>query len=96
MAEAPVIVLDHLTEIQKRAYIIADNKLALNAGWDEEILAAELAELEQEGLDLALVGFTAVNHHTVTLHLLMSMSDRCTMGAEFSPLAVTPIHRPSP
>jgi DNA modification methylase len=58
MAEVPVIVLDHLSEIQKRAYIIADNKLALNAGWDEEILAAELADLEKEGLDLALVGFS--------------------------------------
>src|SRR5260221_4108157 len=38
LAEVPVIILDHLTESQKRAYIIADNQLALNAGWDEEIL----------------------------------------------------------
>jgi DNA modification methylase len=58
MAEVPVIVLDHLSESQKRAYIIADNKLALNAGWDEELLAAELADLEREGMDLALVGFS--------------------------------------
>src|SRR5277367_1050571 len=55
LAEVPVIVLDHLSETQKRAYIIADNKLALNAGWNEEILAAELADLERECLDLALV-----------------------------------------
>src|SRR5450631_1415531 len=41
LAEVPVIVLDHLTEAQKRAYILADNQLALNAGWDDTLLAAE-------------------------------------------------------
>src|SRR5271154_453190 len=46
LTEVPVIVLDHLTEAQKRAYVIADNKLAENAGWDETLLAAELAALE--------------------------------------------------
>jgi ParB-like chromosome segregation protein Spo0J len=46
LTHAPVIVLDHLTEAQKRAYIIADNQLALNAGWDETLLAAELAALQ--------------------------------------------------
>src|SRR5512143_2741494 len=46
--EVPVVVLDHLSETQRRAYIIADNKLALNAGWDEEVLAAELHVLEPE------------------------------------------------
>src|ERR1035438_8674883 len=58
LAEVPVVVLDHLSETQRRAYLIADNKLAENAGWDEKILAAELAELEHEGLDLAVVGFS--------------------------------------
>src|SRR6266542_5758672 len=58
LAEVPVVVLDHLSETQRRAYIIADNKLALNAGWDEKVLAQELRELEGEGLDLALVGFS--------------------------------------
>jgi DNA modification methylase len=58
LAEVPVVVLDHLSETQRRAYIIADNRLALNAGWDEKVLAAELRELEGEGLDLALVGFS--------------------------------------
>ena len=58
LTEVPVIVLDHLSEIQKRAYIIADNKLALNAGWDEELLAAELSALEGEGFDLEVVGFS--------------------------------------
>ena len=58
LTEVPVIVLDHLNETQKRAYIIADNRLALNAGWDEELLGAELAALEKEGFDLGLTGFS--------------------------------------
>src|ERR1019366_2153711 len=58
LAEVPVVVLDHLTDTLRRAYIIADNKLTENAGWDEAVLAAELADLEREGLDLRLVGFS--------------------------------------
>lgn len=54
----PVIVLDHLTEAQRRAYVLADNKLALNAGWDETLLAEELAALEAEAFDLSSVGFS--------------------------------------
>ena len=50
LKEVPVIVLDHLTEAQKRAYIIADNQLALNAGWDEDLLRIELAALQAGGL----------------------------------------------
>ena len=58
LGEVPVVVLDHLSETQRRAYIIADNKLALNAGWDEKVLAAELRAIDADGLDLALVGFS--------------------------------------
>jgi ParB-like chromosome segregation protein Spo0J len=58
LAEVPVVVLDHLSEIQRRAYLLADNKLSLNAGWDEHLLAQELAALERDGLDLAVVGFS--------------------------------------
>jgi ParB-like chromosome segregation protein Spo0J len=57
LAEVPVIVLDHLSEAQKRAYILADNQLALNAGWDDTLLAAELAALQQEDFDVSLIGF---------------------------------------
>jgi len=57
LPQVPVVILDHLTEAQKRAYIIADNKLAENAGWDEEILANELNDLKQEDFDLDLIGF---------------------------------------
>lgn len=59
LTEVPVIVLDHLSEAQKRAYIIADNQLALNAGWDDELLRAELAALQAEDFNLDLIGFEA-------------------------------------
>jgi DNA modification methylase len=58
MSEVPVIVLDHLTEAQRRALVLADNKLALNAGWDEETLRVELQSLQEDGFDLDIVGFT--------------------------------------
>ena len=58
LAEVPVIELGHLTLAQKRAYVIADNRLALDAGWDEEMLSIELAELSESGYDLTLTGFT--------------------------------------
>lgn len=57
LAEVPAIVLDHLDEAQKRALVIADNKLALNAGWDMDLLSSELAGLSEEGFDLSLLGF---------------------------------------
>jgi DNA modification methylase len=57
LEHVPVIVLDHLTEVQRRAYLIADNKLALNANWDEEKLQAELESLKQELFNLKLTGF---------------------------------------
>ena len=54
----PCIRLSHLTEAQKRAYVIADNKLALNAGWNEDLLAEELMALRDDGFDLGLTGFS--------------------------------------
>ena len=53
----PCIRLSHLSDTQKRAYIIADNKLALNSGWDEEMLKLELIELDALGFDVDLIGF---------------------------------------
>jgi len=58
LAEVPCIRLAHLDERQKRAYIIADNKLALNAGWDDELLALELGALKDDGFDIGLTGFS--------------------------------------
>lgn len=54
----PTVELSSLTEIQKKAYILADNKLALNSGWDEEILKIELDDLQLQGIDLETVGFS--------------------------------------
>ena len=58
LLEVPVIELGHLTPAQKRAYVIADNRLALDAGWDEELLSLELAELSESGYDLTMTGFS--------------------------------------
>lgn len=55
--EVPAIKLGHLTENQKKAYIIADNRLALNAGWDTEMLTLEIKDLQSEDFDLSLMGF---------------------------------------
>jgi len=57
LKDIPCIRLAHLTDTQKRAYIIADNKLALNAGWDEEMLGLELSDLRELDFDLDLTGF---------------------------------------
>lgn len=57
ITEVPCMVAEGWSEGQKRAYIIADNKLALNAGWDDEMLRAEFAELDGLGFDLGLTGF---------------------------------------
>ena len=57
--EVPCVFVDHLTEAQKKAYIIADNRMALDAGWDEELLRVEIESLQAEAFDLALTGFEA-------------------------------------
>ena len=58
MTEVPVIVLDHLTPTQRRALVLADNRLAMSAGWDEEMLRVELTALKEDSFDLDIVGFT--------------------------------------
>lgn len=73
-AEVPCIRLGHLTDTQKRAYIIADNKLALNSGWDAEALQIELITLNDDGFKMDLLGFDANE-----LNLAMGM------GADFLP-----------
>ena len=59
MNDVPCIRLEHLTDTQRKAYIIADNRLALNAGWDNEVLSLELSELLEDDFDLDLLGFEA-------------------------------------
>ena len=58
LREVPVIVLAHLSEAQRRALVIADNKIAENAGWNEDLLKLELADLKDIGFDLDLIGFS--------------------------------------
>ncbi len=55
--EIPCVLVDYLTEAQKKAYILADNRMAMDAGWDEELLKVELESLEGEAFDLSLTGF---------------------------------------
>jgi ParB-like chromosome segregation protein Spo0J len=69
-AEVPVIRFEHLSEAQKRAYLIADYQLALQAGWDDTLLAEELAWLRDERFDLDLVGFDATE-----LERLLALAD---------------------
>lgn len=57
ISEAPCVFVDHLTEAQKKAYILADNRMAMDAGWDEELLRVELEALEEMGFDLGMTGF---------------------------------------
>ncbi len=57
ITEVPCVYVDHLTDAQKKAYILADNRMALDAGWDEELLAVEMSELRDLGFDLGLTGF---------------------------------------
>jgi len=58
MATVPVVVLDHLTPAQRRAYVLADNKLALNAGWDDALLTEEITALHLQDFDLSTLGWS--------------------------------------
>ena len=58
LSEVPVIVLDHLNETQRRALVLADNQIADNAGWNDELLSLELSDLASDEFDLSLLGFT--------------------------------------
>ena len=58
ITEIPCVFAENLTEAQKKAYILADNRLAMNAGWDEEMLAVEIADLQGADFDVSLLGFT--------------------------------------
>jgi ParB-like chromosome segregation protein Spo0J len=77
LAEVPVIRFEHLTEAQKRAYVLADNQIALQAGWDDALLAEELAWLRDERFDLDLVGFDATE-----LERLLALADGETASEE--------------
>ncbi len=65
MTEIPCVFAEHLTQAQKKAYIIADNRLALNAGWDKDLLALEFADLKELDFDMTLTGFDASEIETL-------------------------------
>ncbi|HXF45193.1 MAG TPA: site-specific DNA-methyltransferase [Burkholderiaceae bacterium] len=90
LAEAPVIVLRHLTPTQRRALMIADNRIAENAGWDEEMLAAELAALKDDDVDLALLGFD----ETELDRLLAGTLDESDAADEAPAPPAEPVSRP--
>jgi DNA modification methylase len=75
LAEVPCLLIDHLSEAQKRAYVLADNRLALSAGWDEQLLALELGELADAGFNVDLIGFTGDE-----LGALLRLGDEDTGG----------------
>jgi DNA modification methylase len=87
--EVPVIELAHLSPAQRKAYILADNKLALNAGWDADLLRLELAELQDLGFDLGLTGFDADE----IAGFLAEPTSGLTDADDIPPLPETPVTR---
>lgn len=75
LTEVPCIRLAHLNNAQKRAYVIADNKIALNAGWDEEMLRLEIGELKDFDFDLSLIGFDSSE-----IDQMLALNDATTQG----------------
>jgi ParB-like chromosome segregation protein Spo0J len=80
LEKVPCIRLGHLTETQRRAYVIADNRLALNAGWDEELLALELADLREVDFDFGLMGFDAAE-----IEAMLNPPERESSSQEINP-----------
>lgn len=89
LAQVPVIELAHLTEAQKRAYILADNKLAEQAGWDRELLALELGDLQDMAVDLLSLGFDAAE-----LDALLRSGETDEREDDIPPVPVTPVSQP--
>ena len=75
ITEVPVMVATGWSESQKRAYVIADNQLALNAGWDEDLLRLELGELAEGNFDLALTGFSDADLDRLRLFASVGLTD---------------------
>lgn len=75
LKEVPCIRLGHMTETQKRAFVIADNRIAMNAGWDEEMLKLELADLKETEIDLEMLGFSMEDLENVGMQESISESE---------------------
>lgn len=81
ITEVPAVEASHLTDAQRRAYIIADNRLALDAGWDDEMLRVEFAELADAGFDLDLTGFGADEINGVSFDDNCELSDMPSLAS---------------
>jgi DNA modification methylase len=90
MTDVPTIELSHLTPAQKRAYVLADNRLALSAGWDGDLLRVELGELQADGFDLSLTGFDLDEIGSI----LIDASDGLTDPDQVPELPEQPVSRP--
>ena len=93
LSEVPVLRFDYLSEAQKRAYLIADNQLALQAGWDEQLLAQEVAQLRTERFDLDLLGFDATELERL-LALDPDAGEAEPAEDEVPPVPAVPVSRP--
>jgi len=90
LEKLPCIDLSHLTDEQKRAYIIADNKLALNGGWNEDLLRLELTELKELGANLELTGFDAMELADIMLGKDVEFKEYDESAADDVQLATCP------
>ena len=89
ISEIPCVFAEHLTDAQKRAYILADNRLALNAGWDEEMLSIELSELQCAAFDLSLLGFNEAEMNKLMGGMEDAKDDDFDVDAELQKPAMT-------
>jgi DNA modification methylase len=89
LAQVPVIELAHLIEAQKRAYILADNKLAEQAGWDRDLLALELGDLQDMAVDLLSLGFDAAE-----LDALLRSGETAEREDDIPPVPALPVSQP--
>lgn len=89
LERVPVIALSHLSEAQKRAYVLADNRLAEQAGWDRELLGLELADLSDLGIDLGDIGFEGAE-----LDALLGCGAADPKEEATPEVPVTPVSRP--
>jgi DNA modification methylase len=89
ITEVPCVFAEHLTEAQKRAYIIADNRLAMNAGWDAEMLSVELSELQGVDFDISLLGFDDAELNKLLSGIEDVKDDDFDVEAELAKPAIT-------
>jgi DNA modification methylase len=89
LQSVPCVRHEHLTEAQRRAYVIADNKLAMNADWDEEMLKVELDDLHMEGFDVGMLGFDADE-----LSKAMKLDDKEVVEDEIPEPPAEPVTKP--